>query len=83
MQPLVLAQLGVEGDGRARSPWRAAIGWPSTSAEDLTPGPCSAIQGARMKIARSGRAIHARDLHLGLEAADLAPEGVALGAACP
>ena len=34
--------------------WRAATGWPSTSARISTPSPCSAIHGARMNTARTG-----------------------------
>ena len=37
-----------------RLPSRAATGWPSTSARISTPGPCSAIHGARMNTARTG-----------------------------
>ena len=44
------------------------------------PAPCSAIHGARMKIAAQRACRRARALEVGLEAADLAPERVALGA---
>ena len=35
-------------------PSRTTTGWPSRSASTSTPAPCSSIQGARMKTARSG-----------------------------
>ena len=34
--------------------WRAATMCPSTSASTSTASPCSSIQGARMKTARTG-----------------------------
>ena len=43
------------------------------------PSPCSAIQGARMKIACTGPPVDAVDLEVGLERVQLPAEGVALG----
>ena len=42
--------------------WRAATGWPSTEARISTAVAVSAIQGARMKTARTGGAVDAGDL---------------------
>ena len=60
-------------------PSRTATGWPSSSASTSTSGPCSSIHGALMNTARSGSGPMPVDLELGLEAGDLAPEGVAAG----
>ena len=57
--------------------WRAATGWPSTSARTSTPSPCSAIHGARMNTARTGAPSMPGDVEVGLEGADLAAERVA------
>ncbi len=59
------------------SPWRTATGCPSTSARTSTAGPCSSIHGARMKTARIGSGPRPSIVELGLEARDLAAEGVA------
>ena len=38
MEPIVTPQLGVKRDGRRARPWRAATGWPSSSARISTSG---------------------------------------------
>ena len=58
--------------------WRAATGWPSTSARISTPAPYSASHGARMKTARIGPPSMPGDVEVVLEGADLAAERVAL-----
>ena len=63
------------GDGPGEPRW----GDRRRSARISTPGPCRAIHGALMKIARSGAAGETGDVDVCLEARDLPPEGVALG----
>ena len=80
MQAVVVAELGVEGH-REHVPLRARPpGWPSTSPRISTPGPCSAIHGARMKIPRSGPPASPRSATSASKLLDLAPERVARGA---
>ena len=82
MQPLVGAELGVEGDSE-ELPWRAATGWPSTLAEDLHAGPVLGDPRRADEDRPQRAARETGDVDVRLEARDLAPEGVALGASCP
>ena len=55
-------------------------GWPSTSARISTPGPCSAIQGARMNTRAQRRRRRCPRIDSPPRSSELAPERVALGA---
>ena len=79
VQAIVAAELGVEGD-REHAPWRAATACPSTSREDLDLGAVLGDPRRPDEDASQRAALDAVALEVGLEAADLAPEGVALGA---
>ena len=78
VNPVVLAELGVKGDRQPAGPGGRRPHGRRARARISTSGPCSAIQGARMKTPRSGPPSRPVERRRRPRSCDLAAEGVAL-----